>query len=326
MILNNIMQQLSRNSEHQYGPSLLHAGRTILPWHIEVLNRIKERTDDVKIGLIDNGSYVKYIDFFKTKCLILDWLDISCDGPEYIHNLQRDPKRRTAYSQMLNGFKHAAEIVQSKVLGGSLNALFTVTTLNYDFVEQTYKMLSNETDISTLHVTPMTPYHPRNFSISPTSKHIFHAFEQVLSINKQNRFNIKPLVFFKLYGIEQFQKFVDTMDVRAVKDMINTMRVSQEVAIFNVNGCNVYFYPTSLWPQNEFLIDADGAQRVAYSQKYTLNQLQDKAATGVYTVQQLSPASDYQEAHEAGVKHWWRVFGRKTIEYEKDVFQRRLFS
>src|SRR3989344_6481406 len=53
------VEQLPSNA-----PRLLHEGRIIRPWHVDALSAARQRRQDLGIGLIDNGTYVRVMDRF----------------------------------------------------------------------------------------------------------------------------------------------------------------------------------------------------------------------------------------------------------------------
>ena len=103
-------------------PSFLHIGRILREWHLDILKNIKERRPDIRIGLIDNGTYTKFLDKFKEKNIKLDWLDISVDGVKEFHNLQRGSN--SAFDITMNGLKHAREITVRK-RGGKVTSFYS---------------------------------------------------------------------------------------------------------------------------------------------------------------------------------------------------------
>ena len=71
--------------------TFVHSGRSINDVGIKILRWMRSELPDVQIGLIDNGiSIIPYLE--RLDDLKLDWIDISIDGMEEDHDIQRNKK------------------------------------------------------------------------------------------------------------------------------------------------------------------------------------------------------------------------------------------
>ena len=105
----------------------VHNGRVLREWHLDIFKNIKEKRPDMEIGLIDNGTYTRYLDKFKEKNIKLNWVDISVDGTKEFHNLQRNSL--VSFDSMMNGLKHAREIIVSPENGGKVTSFLLLRIL-----------------------------------------------------------------------------------------------------------------------------------------------------------------------------------------------------
>lgn len=96
---------------------------------------------------------------------------------------------------------------------------------------------------------------------------------------------------------------------------------------FKIDGVPVNYFPVSIWPPEEFIIDADGANRVAFSISHTLKDLQsgkDKEGgdTNGYTVDYLNSNSDFIKTYQKSVDQWMEFKGKDFLKEEVEMFER----
>ena len=80
------------------------------------------------------------------------------------------------------------------------------------------------------------------------------------------------------------------------------------------------FYPVSIWPNETFLVDADSAQRTAFSAPYSIRSLQKDESLKKYTVDYLTPNSGLVMQYNKCVDHWKENFGYELLEKEREFF------
>lgn len=348
-IINRIVDQMPKESDppHYESPKFLHEGRTLREWHLDVLQNIREKRPDMQIGLIDNGSYISYLKHFKERGFKLDWLDISIDGTESSHNLQRDPEKKKAYNIALRGLKHAREITMPQGEGGRVSSLYTLTKLNYKDIGEAADFLfspnpepsayNTETEkqmnfIDELHLTTMAPQLEQNFSIEISPDEFAESWEQIKTVfQKYDReHKQRQVVSFRIYRHQDLEKLARTVgNEKFLNSITNMDEVERDIGriTFNLDGVPVTFSPLSTWPQETFNIDADGAYRPAFCQKYKIEELQrgiamDGADTKKYTFQQLDTTSPYADTYKQAVDHWWKNFGSQFLTDEINVMNR----
>jgi len=344
-IIENIVRQLPTQEQHPQheSPKFLHDGRILMKWHLDVFKRIREIRPDVKIGLIDNGSYTRLLNEFRDRNIKLDWLDISIDGTEETHNKQRDPIHKRAFREAMEGLKKAREITKSPREGGKVTSLFTLTKINFRDISKVADMLFQPNPeskdgldyIDELCITTLSPARDPNkpLELSPDFEQgdvsdFLIAWEQIKDISA--RYNKdRQRVFFGIYRMQDLEKLARAVGVSKFLESLKPelVQAAGGAIIFYLDGVPIRYSPLSIWPQETFLIDADGANRVAYSPQYRLEELrtgQDIKGNNIsnFTVKQLDENSCYKESYENYAKHWWNFFGREHLKKEMAFIKR----
>lgn len=309
-------------------PHLLHEGRIIRPWHVEVLAAARQRRAHLRIGLIDNGTYVQVMNEFKNCEFVLDWLDLSLDGPEAVHNEQRGSG--TAYAHAMKGFLYAREITKPQQEGGRVTSLFTLTTINHASVEATADILFGGNDgplVDQFHVTTMSP---TRTSLSPFEQQDLREFwPQIKRVFHRYGYDEdgRQRVFLRLYRHQELLKLAKVVGGRAMRHAFTKdLLFAPGEVYFMVDGVPCVFAPLSLWPGEEFLIDADGRYGTAYSIGHTLANLRrGKNDEGEdlkgFSVEQLTPTFDLVQLYRRCVDQWWRFRGMHYLEEEVKIFR-----
>lgn len=326
-------------------PSFLHAGRILREWHLDILKNIKERRPDIRVGLIDNGTYTRFLDKFKEKNIKLDWLDISVDGVKEFHNLQRSSN--SAFDITMDGLRHAREITVPPEKGGRVTSLFTLSNLNYqdkniektaDMLLSGEKPLVDEFNITTMSATRESL---NSIVISPHYREggveeFKEAWEQIKNVfNKYGRDESgKQKVYLRMYRHEDVEKLAYAVGPKKFMEAVknresenNYVGVDVGKMTFKIDGVPVDYLPMSIWPPEEFNIDADGANRTAYSITHTLKELQNgKAESGGdikgYTVDYLNNDSDFIKTYQKEVDQWMEFKGKDFLKEEIEMFDR----
>ena len=319
-VLRNIVQQMPTASDgprHQ-PPFLLHEGRILRSWHIPVLAHMRSLRADLHIGLIDNGSYVSFVEEFKKHDFLFDWLDISIDGLKENHNRQRDPIRKQSFDQTFNGIRHGRSILKPN---GRLSSLMTITNLNYTDILPLAESLLSQNLVDQAHFTFMSSKREPNFAIEMKLAEWRIAWNQLKEAYQKYPDKI-VIKFFRIEDLDMLAQVIGTSKVFQRLQDKKTMRASIGVLIFDIEGVEVHFYPVSLWPQESIVIDADSAYRTAYMQQYTIEQLRKDPDKQKFTVCQLTAQSDFIESYHRCVDHWWTHFGKDILEKERAVFEK----
>lgn len=336
----NIVKQMPQTFD-QLGevPTFLHIGRILMPWHIDVLREIQKSRPDMRVGMIDNGSYVRFLDQIQQKQLTFDWLDISLDGNKESHNTQRDPLRRNAFDMAINGLQKAREIVKAPEDGGYISSLFTMTQLNFRDIAEVADILltpqdKNELSLADLFViTTMTPTNVVNqkIEISPqysegNTKDFRIAWEQIQKATKKYG---KEKVMFRIYRHQDIDKIARVVGEDVFLDAMTSENITITLhdITFEVDGIAVQYIPLSTWPKEEYFLDTDSVARVAHSIQYTLKELRsgiskEHLSTKKYSVEKVTTRTNYTSSYQKCVDTWWDVLGKKYLDEEVAVFDR----
>lgn len=327
-VLLNIVRQLPAESDLPFSrrPVLIHGGRILRRWHLEVLRRVRELRADMEISLIDNGTYVHHLDEFARLGFRFNWLDLSVDGLEEVHNRQRDPSgnlrgESSPWNAVLKGFERAREVVIPYETGGTISALMTLTRLNFRDIEGLANFIFENNLADEMHYCPMSPERSENFQIELDEKELGNAWRQI--VRAFDRHGPKR-VFIKLFELDDLKKLERVVGSRALWRSLTGESVRTFVegsAIFEVEGVPVSFFPVSIWPHEAFFVDADGVNRVAHTQKFTINELRrGLKETAPYTIAALTPEENYPAAYRRAARHWWKHFGATHYINELEYF------
>lgn len=304
-------------------PRLLHEGRILRPWHVDVLAEAARRRPSLRIGLLDNGTYLRSIERFVRHGLKLDWVDISIDGPESVHNLQRGNAH--AFRDALQGLRQAREIVASN---GRVTSLFTLTELNYGSLLETADFLFGHGLIDQLHVTTLSPARAELIDLErfdlrefwSQARHAFRKYEHNARGDQR--------MFFRLYRHQELLKLAHVIGHREVARAFEQgVEFAPGEVYLTLQDVPIVFAPLSLWPGETFLIDADGTYRTAYSISRTLAELRlgrtkDGEDTRGFSVETLSGDFDLPSLYRRCVDQWWKFRGRRYLKEEAEVLRR----
>jgi MoaA/NifB/PqqE/SkfB family radical SAM enzyme len=309
--LEDIIQGMAR--QMPIGSSFLHSGRIMRPWHIDMLADLRaERGSEMALGVIDNGSYTRLKHHFERRSLRLDWIDVSVDGDEASHNAQRnDPK---AYAVARQG------ILQARDVADKVTSLMTLSKLNAHTVKSVIETLLVSGEVDELHFTPAIPYREFNTPVIvdiADTKAIFTQLTHMASEATSSK------MFYRMYSVEDLEKLARALGYEKVRTGLEEGLVDHGRIIFHIDGVEVAYFPLSIWPQEEVLIDADGAYRVAGSAQYTLAQYRAGGTkVSAYTVEQLTGGSDLQTSYQRAVRQWWNFHGKAHLVREAEVIRR----
>ena len=308
-------------------PRLLHEGRILQPWHVDVLAEARGNRSDLQIGLIDNGTYVRHLGEFERRNFLLDWLDISLDGPETVHNAQRGSS--TAFSDALIGLQHAREVTKSAPQGGRITSLFTLTSLNQASFEETAELLfARQTPlVDQLHVTTMSPTRPELELLEQMDLREFWSQARRVFSRHGSTAQGQQRIFLRLYRHQELTKLARVVGTKELsRAFTEGVRFAPGEVYFTLDGVPCIFAPLSLWPGEEFLIDADGRYGMAYSIGQTLSSLrrgtnENSEDVSGYSVAQLTPGFDLRSLYQKCVDQWWRFKGQRYLEEEAEIFR-----
>src|SRR3989338_9928457 len=272
---------------------------------------------DIKIGIIDNGTYQDHNEYLEEKRFKFDWIDISIDGLEKSHNLQRDPKNGESFKLAIDGLVHARKCVQGNT--ATVNANMTITKLNYADVLGTSDYIFQNNLADTIHYSFMTPVRQTHTYISINKT---EYVKTMLQINKAQQKYGTDKVFFRIFRLEDMQTLANIVGNNSFKKSIRdeNARIYHGLIKWNIGKIQVIYYPLSIWPNETIIIDSDGSQRIPMFQQYSLQNLAKDLTLQKYTVDKLNKESSLEEQYSKEVNHWKNNFGLEYLKREKEFF------
>jgi|GEM_PF-946989 len=340
-VIEHMVSNMPKASEDTGGkrnpePEFLSGGRILRPWHLDLFKNLRDVRPDVKIGMIDNGTFTKLLAKWP-EGLKMDWIDISIDGTEEHHNEQRGSTN--AYSEAIHGLMRAREIIRPRSEGGYVASLMTLTNINAGDVPKVADVLFEESGgeplADKLNLTTMGPTNAVNTELEMRVQDLAQAWDGIKKASAKYNTPTNQRVSLRLYRIEDLEKLATIVgEKKFLESFPDNEQEARERVSFrgnfietNIDGILVSYLPVSIWPPEELLIEADGAYRVAYEGQFTLDELRDGKSkdgrnTGSYTVAQLTPETDFREVYEKAVDHYWQYFGHKKLDNEFATFQR----
>lgn len=312
------IEHIVPNIASQYGTgSFVHEGRILSNWHVPVLQRVRQVNPNMQVGLIDNGTYLR-VSELRDSGRRLDWLDISIDGTEAVHNIQR--RNGKSYAQALLGLQQAPKYARK------VTSLFTVTKNNYHNVLESIQALFANTDqLDEVYVIPISPTRPDLKMIECDENELGEAWLQV-----QQAYELYPgKIFLRLYRSADLDKFARVIGVEKFHSAFFTPKnvlVGTARMDMRVDGVPVSYFPLSIAINETTVIDADGYYRAPYSIGFTLAEhAAGVSATGqdlsAYTIEKLTPESRFSALYEKGVRHWLSHFAMTEMYKEERIIK-----
>jgi MoaA/NifB/PqqE/SkfB family radical SAM enzyme len=311
--------QLPESSPEGNPPLLIHEGRILTPWHVDILSDLRDVRSDVNIFLIDNGKTLTACkNKLDKKNFTFDTIDISIDGTESTHNQQRDDG--DAFANARDGIAFAKEV------SNEVTSLFTITSINNNVIKATGNKLLGDDLVNSWHVTGMSPARPEIAPHAATEnewavawgqiRDVYHRFPQRTHVHVYNHSDLGMIANAAEQTINQ-----------AVS--CGNFGVEHGQIMFQIDGVQVMYSPLSIWPQETFLIDSDATCRVAYSLALTLDELRSGTdrfgdSCSQYTVKQLQENDVLAAVYQRCVDQWWQFKGRKYLKEEKQLFDQLL--
>jgi hypothetical protein len=307
----------------------------------------------VSLGIIDNGTSVKFLKNDKwPEGFKFNLMDISLDGTKESHNKQRprssakeeDDTKPTPYDEVITGLTRAREV------SDRVTSLLTLTMINAGDMEAVADILFTKKDgvplADQFNVTTMSPTNETNTPLEVDKE----TFKKVVWEGLKNAsLKYPPIegedgfldyqIVLKLYRVEDVEKlayaigekkFMEALLRKPIDEydaneyVLTTDRNDMEITI---DGVRIYYLPLSIWTPEEFVIEADATHRTAYEGKFTLEEHKAKRSNKgeditPYTIGDLDTQTNFREAYEKSVAHWWTHFGHKRLEEEMEVFKR----
>jgi hypothetical protein len=168
----------------------------------------------------------------------------------------------------------------------------------------------------------MVPYLAANNDIDLSVSQLEHAWEQIRSAWEKHNTASQQKFFVKIYNVKDLLKLGRVVGYGHLWHALTDTESNQHVTVntgsitFTIDGVRISYFPTSLWPQESFLIDSDGTNRVATAQQYRLDQLHTDPSLCHYTVSPLRRDDNYAACYQRELAHWWKHFGKQYLHQE----------
>lgn len=309
-VLLHLLAQLSGRGD------LVHEGRQLVPSQIPVLAAVKQAGHGVTV--INNGQYAtpSMLALCDHHGLKVDALDVSIDGPEAVHNLQRSTDK--AWSWAMNG------LAEGRRIADKLTSLFTLTTLNAEHVAETGRIAGDLVD----------EWHLTTMSVRPGIEHMLPSQSQLgAALDQLAGLRLGIPVYLRSYSLQGFVAICEVIGKETARKALRKAQVmdmaSSNGIVLNVEGITLYFYPKSLQCNETLVIDADGWWKLPFSVAHTLDELQSRQSTegddlSHFSIARVSEKLDVAEVYAHSTETWWEAVGRKSFNEERVAVERLL--
>jgi sulfatase maturation enzyme AslB (radical SAM superfamily) len=179
-------------------------------------------------------------DHFEQK---IDWIDISIDGTEDIHNLQRN--NGEAHQVAIKGIEKGREVAKR------VTSLFTVTSINYNNVYDACLRVIDMVD--EFHITPVSPVRPEIMFTETSKKEFQDCWKHIA--NLQSKYTDK--VFVRMYRHEDLVKVANINPTAFAEAFSKPVGVSQGRIIIQFEGVTFSYLPKSLSINETIVVDSD---------------------------------------------------------------------
>jgi MoaA/NifB/PqqE/SkfB family radical SAM enzyme len=248
--------------------TFVHCGRSIDKTGIETLKWMRQSFNDLKIGLIDNGiSLIPYLD--ELDDIQPDWIDISFDGMEEEHDLQRGQS---------GSFKKALSTISylnQKDSVPKISILICLTSLNKDSVINLIEFM-NHKGFKNYFIFPVSTFDDyRPFKELRVSDMDFVEFIQKLYLSTHkfkdiwievNMFDVEYVKGIKTFYPELWNRFIPEYEHLTYKKLQDG------------NEIYINYYPLSLHGIREFSVNCNGD--VFFPQVVRKGRLSDEDVVG----------------------------------------------
>ncbi len=234
--------------------TFVYGGRSLSAEGLDVLSNLRRQCPDVQIGLIDNGISLASLRERLVE-IAPDWIDISLDGQEREHDLQR--RRVGSFRAGLEG----ALWVARNGIAPKVNVLTCLTTINRHSVIEMIRRLNGE-GFKNFFVTPIIIVDgvrpDLGLRVEPAS---FACFLKELQ-EALSGFN-DCWIEVNMYGVEYFEALCSHAP-EIVSAMVSqrdslSWHLSEACSVGEItNDLFVNYYPFSLTGVRELIVNTNG--------------------------------------------------------------------
>lgn len=221
-------------------------GRSLNDDIFRIIKFLKNAYNDIQVGLIIDGTISKeYID--KVVQLPVDWIDVSVDGLEKEHDIQRNEFGLFQKTLFL-----LFELKKSPI--EKINILTTITTINYKSILDMI-VFFNQKGFLNFFITPVSVYNNKPNPKLKISKLEFQEFLEELLFKYKKLKN--SYVKFHIFDIDYLVYLKDCF--KKIYSNLNENYESLEYEEHSGdNDLLISIYPGSLTYTREYIINCDG--------------------------------------------------------------------
>jgi MoaA/NifB/PqqE/SkfB family radical SAM enzyme len=228
--------------------TFVHGGRSLTRSGVEVLADLRKLLPEACIGLIDNGISLKpYRD--ELAALQLDWIDISFDGMERDHDVQRG--KSGSFAAAFQG----ALWLKEHGIASKINILTCLTTLNQNSVIEMIRFLNRQgfKNIFIVPVSILDQYRPSP-DLMVSGQALTALIEDIEAVVPSLEDAWIELLFFEVKYVEFIGKYCSHLWERFGPEHDHlTWKMSR-----NGNDFSMSYYPFSLTGVRELIINSNG--------------------------------------------------------------------
>ncbi len=228
--------------------TFIHNGRSIDGAGINVLKWMRQEFSDIQIGLIDNGmSLIPYLN--ELHDIQPDWIDISIDGMEKEHDLQRNQM-----GFFKNTFRTISYLLQQD-MSPKINILSCLTAINKDSIINLIEFM-NQQGFKNFFISPISTFK----DYGPSEKLRVTGIDLVKFIRNLYSFLDKfkdTWVEFNIFDAE-YMKDIKVFYPELWHNFYTKQRHLSYRMYRDDNEFYVNYYPLSLNGIREFIINSNG--------------------------------------------------------------------
>lgn len=223
-------------------------GRSINKPYFRIMSFLKKNFPDITMGIVIDGS-IKEDNIDELARISPDWVDVSLDGLEPQHDMQRAQS---------GSFQKTMKILRKLKDNGSfkkISILSCLTTININSIIDMIILLNGE-GFPNFFITPVTiveDYHPSPY-LRPTGEQLVAFIDKILNrINSLSDTWVEINVFEAGYALDIAQGKREIF-LKSITDYDHL----EFMKYVGTNEIHICYYPISLTGVREFIINSNG--------------------------------------------------------------------
>jgi len=293
--------------------TFVYGGRSLTRGGVEFLKTLREKAPHAHIGLIDNGMSINR---FREELaeIKLDWIDISLDGIEHDHDIQR--AKKGSFRQALE----SALWLKEQRIAPKVNILTCLTTINRNSVIPMIREV-NQLGFKNFFITPVTVYdgyRPKRSLVVSNAEFAHFIQELEAAVPELN----DSWVELNIFDVE-YMEYIGTEYRELWESFAPQHDCLERVMSSGDNDFRVHYYPSSLSGVTEFIINSNGnviLPKVMAKNKMTENDIKGSLLEmKSYDIVQNFPGSEQFNFHGLEMINEKRIFKAILEKYDANV-------